>query len=248
MRALGTTKRMANRSLFTPLMLLAIISIILGSAAAMVYASRTAADALKTFVDLGMEVDTSIPVFVAVFGILGELILLILFTTFGLYRTGKKPPLLLLQENTNKNTDLHKQKVDIKVSASMSTTEKYSTASDTVMCLPTLDPLKIGKYNAAQHVLRYIAKHGRRALAKSLLALMLAALLSGAMGQYTAVRYSYTELYRNIDIKARFINGLPYLRALKVADSGYVHSPYYEFLFKKGEANFERAEIYMKAI
>jgi hypothetical protein len=70
-----------------------------------------------------------------------------------------------------------------------------------------------------------------------MLALMLALLLSGAMGQFTLARQSYSELYHNIIIKARFINGPSYEKALKIAESGYVNSPYYEYI-KAGEANF----------
>jgi hypothetical protein len=79
----------------------------------------------------------------------------------------------------------------------------------------------------------------------------LAALLSGAMGQFTAVRQSYSDLYHNIKITARFINGLSYEKALKIADSGYVNSPYYEFVLggesNFGEVQYVRTDLYFSS-
>ena len=233
MRALGTTKRKASRTLFVPLMLLAIVAVTLGGLASVAYAGQTATDTMKTFADMGLEVNSSIPVIIVLIGMLALLIFEALLASISLYRTGKKPPLMLLQENTNRNNKTKKRK---KVSQEQEETTQFNVQAVTVN-IHELEPLETGRYGAVHQITRYILRHSKRALVKSLLALFLAALLSGAMGQFTAVRQSYSELYHNIIIKARFINGLPYEKALKIADSSYVNSPYYEFLLA-GESNF----------
>lgn len=103
MRALGTTKRRSAMSLLLPLMVVTLTAMILGSVAAAVYAGETAEKSLKAFSDLGLAVDSSIPVPVVALGTLGGLALITLLAMFGLYRVGSRPPMQLLQENTNRN-------------------------------------------------------------------------------------------------------------------------------------------------
>ena len=146
---------------------------------------------------------------------------------------GKKPPLMLLQENTNRITKAKKVRQNIEI---------IETASDITKSIEVnIHELKLPetkKYGAIRHVLRYVVRHTRRAMVKSLLVLMVALLLSGAMGQFTSVRQSYSEIYHNIIIKARFIKGISYDKAQMIAESGYVNSPYYEFN-KNSEISFE---------
>ena len=110
MRALGTTKAGANRSLFVPLVLLAVIAVALGGAAATVYSGQNVVNTLREFVELGLEVDPSVPLPVSAYGILGELVLVVILASYGLQRLGKKPPLMLLQENTNRDAKSEKKK------------------------------------------------------------------------------------------------------------------------------------------
>lgn len=237
MRALGTTKAGANRSLFVPLVLLAVIAVALGGAAATVYSGQNVVNTLREFVELGLEVDPSVPLPVSAYGILGELVLVVILASYGLQRLGKKPPLMLLQENTNRDAKSEKKK------SKFDAVESGLPAAFSRQSLQNAIMPEKGREAALKHVLRYVARHGRRAMAKSLLAILLAALLATALGQFTAVRKTYGDLYRNIEIKARFVNGMPYSRAVKVAESGYVHSPYYEYIVKEAEINFKFTEL-----
>ena len=180
MRALGTTKRKAARTLFIPLMLLALVAVTLGGLASVAYAGQTASDTMKTFADMGLEVNSSIPAFVVIFGMLTLLIFEALLASISLYRTGMKPPLMLLQENTNRNDKTRKRK---KVAQEPQETAQVNIQVVTVN-IHELKPLETGHYGAVSQITRYILRHSRRALVKSLLALFLAALLSGAMGQF----------------------------------------------------------------
>ena len=75
---------------------------------------------------------------------------------------------------------------------------------------------------------RYLRRLLGRNPGRSLLSLLLAALLAFAFGLVTVLRGIYAELYKNVEVKASFSGGLSYDRAEKIAGSGYVRDPYYE--------------------
>ncbi|NLO48220.1 MAG: ABC transporter permease, partial [Clostridiales bacterium] len=251
MRALGTTKRKSARALFLPLALIALLSLALGGIAAMYYTGRTAADILKDFSDLGLEIDRSVPVFVAVFGMLGELAVFVLMTVFGLFRIGSRSPLTLLQESENRNANVRKKKertgvrnaAEHKVRAAgfPAPTAALKVAPD----FEKYKPPEAGINGAVSHALRHITRHSGRAPGKSLLVIAITALLIGAMGQFTVLRHAYHALYRKIEVTPRFISGMPFAKAQKIAESGFVHSPYYEDLHREGEAEFIHSDLYM---
>ena len=76
--------------------------------------------------------------------------------------------------------------------------------------------------------LRFLRRLLGRNPGRSLLSLLLAALLAFAFGLVTVLRGIYAELYKNVEVKAAFSGGLSYSRAVKIAESGYVRDPYYE--------------------
>jgi hypothetical protein len=78
-------------------------------------------------------------------------------------------------------------------------------------------------------VLRYITKHIRRSVGKSILSILLSALLFGAVGQFEAMRQSYINLCNSTEIKAKFINGLSLSAVTEIMNTGYVINPYYEY-------------------
>lgn len=89
---------------------------------------------------------------------------------------------------------------------------------------------------------RYLQRLLLRNLGRSLLSLLLAALLAFAFGLVTVLRGIYAELYRNVEVKATF-TGLSYSRAVKIAQSGYVRDPYYEYVTIDGMIEMKDATI-----
>ncbi|MDR1589961.1 MAG: hypothetical protein LBS51_07190 [Oscillospiraceae bacterium] len=71
-------------------------------------------------------------------------------------------------------------------------------------------------------------RHARRAAAKSALALLLAALLMGAVGQFAMMKQSYADLCENTVIKANFVGGVQLAAMLSPVVNGYAVNPYYE--------------------
>ena len=89
---------------------------------------------------------------------------------------------------------------------------------------------------------RYLCRLLGRNLGRSLLSLLLAALLACAFGLVTLLRDMYAELYKNVEVKAVFSGGLSYDRALKIAESGYVRAPYYEYAVPDVQIGMEGAK------
>ena len=75
--------------------------------------------------------------------------------------------------------------------------------------------------------LRYLLRLLGRNPGRSLLSLLLAALLAAAFGLLTVLRMLYGELYQNVEVKP-VLSHIGYERARKVENSGFVRDPYYE--------------------
>ena len=82
---------------------------------------------------------------------------------------------------------------------------------------------------------RYLRRLLGRDPGRSLLSLLLAGLLTFAFGTLTVLRGIYGTLYQNVEVKADFTGGLSYVRARKIAESGFVRDPWYEILVSGGQ-------------
>ena len=90
---------------------------------------------------------------------------------------------------------------------------------------------------------RYLSRLLGRNPGRSLLSLLLAALLALAFGLLTVLRGIYAEAYKNVEVQAVFYGGLPYPAAQKLEKSGMVRDPRYEFVFKDGDVDFKSATM-----
>jgi hypothetical protein len=99
MRALGTTRQKAGRTLLIPLLTVTLFAVIIGGAASAIYASQMAEETLKPFAELGLKVDASIPILIVAAAMLYLIFLITLFALAVLYILGKKPPLLLISKH-----------------------------------------------------------------------------------------------------------------------------------------------------
>ncbi len=101
--------------------------------------------------------------------------------------------------------------------------------------------LKTSNNRHFRFVLRYIAKHIRRTVGKSILSILLITLLFGAVGQFDAMRQSYITLCKSTEIKAKFINGFSFSNITRLMDTGYVTNPYYEYK-KDADFNYSKTD------
>ena len=90
---------------------------------------------------------------------------------------------------------------------------------------------------------RYLRRLIGRSPVRSLLSLLLAALLAFAFGLLTVLRIVYTEAYKNVEVRAVFYGGLPYSAAQKLEKSDMVKDPRYELVYKDGDADFKSATV-----
>ena len=226
MRALGCPVREAREALLFPLLVLALPAVFLGSVGAVIYTQRAAEANAAEFADLGLALDSSIPGFILAAGFGGSLVLLLLLAWSALRSVGKKPPLELLQGETNRHTG--KQKA------------LPPEPGEDFVCgeLPVFPKPVYRSHTALRHTLGYVGKKARRTPAKAFLSLLLALALCFSIGFFTLLRETYRDLYQNLEIHPRFLNGFTDNRANEVEKSGYVRDPFYLYRNDDCESNF----------
>ena len=226
MRALGCPSRQAQQSLLFPLLALAVPAVLLGSIGAVLYTHGAAEQNAAEFASMGLTMDTSIPLPILLTGYFGNLLLLLLLSWAALGSVAKKPPLELLQGGVNRNAGRRKELPPEPM-------EVIELAPMPALPSPVYHP-----HTAVRHTLRYIGKHLRRTPTKALLSLLLSLVLCFSIGFFTLLRSTYWDLYQNIEVHPRFLNGFSDNRAYEVAKSGYVREPYYEYKRSDCESNF----------
>ncbi len=75
---------------------------------------------------------------------------------------------------------------------------------------------------------RYILRHVRRAAARSVLAVLLAALLAGTVGELGVLRRHYAALVDAVEVDVRFFGGLSHSKAKALEKTGYLRDPVYQ--------------------
>ena len=91
--------------------------------------------------------------------------------------------------------------------------------------------------------IRYLFRLLGRNPGRSLLSLLLAALLAFAFGLVTVLRGIYGELYQQVEVKP-VLSNIGYERARKVENSGYVRDAYYETFSRDCEIQMTAAPSY----
>ena len=226
MRALGCPAGEAKKVLLFPLFALAVPAVLLGSVGAVIYTRYAASANAAEFAALGLTMDTAVPVPILLAGFCGSLVLLLILAWAALVRVAKLPPLELLQGSVNRNAGKRKE------------LPPELTEEVTLAPLPVLEPLEYRPRTGLRHTLNYVGKHLRRTPAKAVLSLALSLVLCFSMGFFTLLRSTYRELYQNIEVHPRFLNGFSDNRAKDVEKSGYVRDPFYFYKRIGCESNF----------
>ena len=208
MRALGTPKAQAGKALLLPITGLTAVAVACSLVAGIGY-SRIA---------LG----TVLPLPAAIC-VVGALACTLLFAGFNLHRLSKRPPLDLLQ-----NTEARTEKIRADADAlSAAATEDVLYVRNEVRL--NTQPLPITRRPASLGFrLRYVARHIRRQGFKSLLAVLLAALLVGAVIQFASLRSTYNELRETTNVTVRFVNSMSQARLRPLEEDGLTEAVYYE--------------------
>ena len=214
MRALGTPKNKSGASLLLPLMLLAVVSVLAGLAAAAVYIGH-------------MSQLAQPPIGLALLCGLVEL-LLTLFLALGLLHTlSRQSPLALLQGGRQAGKaakPASEQAAPVQATATIPMTGQPVDITQEKL----LEPLRRGKPHALRFVLRYVLRHMRRSAVKSLLAILVAALMLAAVAQLGHMRGVYDQLQRDTVVTAKFNMSLSLPRLKELEADGLATDLYYE--------------------
>ena len=254
MRALGATRKTAGRALVLPLMVLAAVSIFAGVATARAYTARTVTRSYDLSM-LEAPVNASAPVGIVIGCILGQAALLSVISLAMLRKIGGFAPLALLQGSENPVFRRH-DNAKTKIRGAKSKAEKCETAKEPGQtnakeassingrdayapqlshavaigsCPMSAQRETVGRSRIAQirFGLRYVFRHMRRAAGKSVLSILLAALLSSAICQISMMMLSYAELFKSTVITANIAGGLKLSELPQFVDSGYISNLYY---------------------
>ena len=227
MRALGCPAGQARRALLFPLLALAVPAVLLGSIGAAIYTRYAAESNAAEFAAMGLTMDTSIPLGMILAGFGGSLLLLLLLAWAALGSVARKPPLELLQGGTNRHAGKQRKALPPEPAEEVRLSP-----------LPALEPPVYHRHTAPWHTLRYVGKRLLRTPVKALLSLGLSLVLCFSIGFFTLLRNTYRDLYQNIEVHPRFLNGFSDNRARDVEKSGYVRDPFYRFKRTDCESNF----------
>ena len=95
---------------------------------------------------------------------------------------------------------------------------------------------------------RYLSRILGRNLGHSVMSLLLAALLAFAFGILTVIRGIYGVLYQQVEVKPTITGGISYKRAVRISESSYVHSPYFEAIIRGVLAVTSEHDVYMDLV
>ena len=222
-RALGMPKGAASRCLFIPFLALGGISVIIGGVAAKRFSIRRLAASSVEVATPHASAGSSLYVLGGFF----FLLVLAAFAWGAILLIRRKSILELLQAEGGRQKRL-KQKLE--------TVEKPNP--ETLHLHKNLGGSRSRNWGG-----RYLRRLLNRNVGRSCLSMVLAALLVFAFGVLTGLRSIYRELYQNVEVKPVISGGLDYERAVKIADSGYVRNPYYEFCSKDAVVEMNNTEI-----
>ena len=260
MRALGTTMRVANRSLYIPLGVLGLIATAVGTILGRATAAGSIEDVLAQFTEAGIEAESRIPGYTVIISFVCALAALALFTSIMLRNVGAKSPLELLQVGENMTVagaggrrtrhtwhDRHNQhdqhtRHDMHDGANAVTLHANESSASTATVSEIRKPVTQAKMTSAtrlwkkqspvRHTVGYVARHIRRTSIKSLLSAGLTLLLIGAVGQLTVVRGMYKDLYHSIEQEAHIVGGISLLKAVESAAYEQLKAVYFEHSIK----------------
>lgn len=215
MRMLGVPGRETGNSVLLPFVAVAALAVPIGGGVGLYYAQHQAAQTLAKMADsvsLGYTPDATLPVSVIVLCLVLEIIFVSCSTYFFLRRMKKLPPLELLQEGASRAKTM--TKAEPVVVGDTVVPVKLDMAKLSVV----KDSLPRGNYGAIRQVSSYIWRHMRRAVGKTAVSLVLAAVLAAGIGTLALAKITYQDAYYELGVKGT-ASDFTFLSAKELADS-----------------------------
>ena len=255
-RALGMPKREASLMLYLPFLALGGVAALVGAIAARVFGLRQMEAAQAEAMD-SIVMHTPAGPGLYVLGALGFLALLALLAWGGILLIRRRGILALLNGNEGRQrkwTPVPEGPSSVSPSGcqlppgeakgaylSPVPPQRLPSPGGRWREAPDEGTPVLGGSKGANWRGRFLRRLMGRNMGRSLLSLLLAALLAFAFGLLTVLRGIYAEAYRNVEVKPVLSGGLSYTRAVKIAESGYVRDPYYEYAAQNAMIDMESA-------
>ena len=221
MRVHGVTGKKAGNALLVPFMLLGFAAVIAGCAGAFAYTTQAVGDVLKQYPAVqGYSYSAELPPIAAVGCAALATVFLTIPALLILRKLRMTQPLALLQDAQGTRAK--------KVKIIQADTDAPITAAPIVLG-GAMKPMEKNKsFSAAtRHVLRYVARHSRRTFVKSLLSLLVPALLFAVIGQMVVMREEYRVLYETMPVTGYFTEDALATQVLQLAKKPYLKDSYY---------------------
>ena len=219
MRLLGTDKKKSARALLLPLCVITVAAVLLGSAAAYFYTIQNIATSSFIEVVSGIEVDLSIPVWVILTCIAGEIVLTLVLALALIGAVGRLSPLELMQSGDKakrrkrRNNIIHVQDISIPV-----VTGEWKS----------IEPVeRDGKNRTLSFIFKYVIRHIKRTFTKAILFVLVAVLLLSVLGQLLKMRESYISVFEGTEITSSFAGFMNLGYVENLMDCGYIKDVFY---------------------
>ncbi|MBQ9857765.1 MAG: ABC transporter permease, partial [Oscillospiraceae bacterium] len=225
MRVLGTTKKKAGRALLLPLFVMALVAVLAGSTAAILYTqSNIASSDSIAFLSTITQVDTSIPPLAVICCIIGEIALAVLIAQLMLAIIGRNSPLALIQAQVVKQRKRDARKNKKKKEEIPESTEPVVLGE-----WVSLEPVRgDGKKRRGTFISRYIVCHVRRTGGKAILLVLVTVLLLSVAGQLIIMDASYNKIFAETEIISNYAGYLNLKYVNELITSGYVKDVFYK--------------------
>ena len=208
MRALGCKRINAEAALILPLFLINIIGITMGIIA--VY----------------LLTPNKPDMFALILCIIFELLFLCFAAFLMLRYTNILSPLAIFQKNNKKI----KKSLKNQYLVNLQDEYEYKSLVSTSISRSKEAPLpSVNQTASFIQIIRYVIRNIIRTWLKTIMVLIVTALLFIAMGQFAVLRITAYELYESIPVKAVFSGKLRLSYAKRIRDSGYVKDSYLEY-------------------
>ena len=229
-RALGMSIQGASMQLYIPFLMLGGVAAVVGAVAANVFSLRQLAASSAEVATAHTPAGPAL----YIFGAVGFLVVLAAFAWGGILFIRRRSVLELLSVEGRRRKKLIAEAAEY-VALPQSPLATASSEREPVH--------NLGGNRSTNWRGRYLRRLLGRNLGRSALSLGLAALLAFAFGLITVLRGIYADLYQNVEVKAAITGGLSYDQAVKIADSGYVRAPFYEYVAQVGCIELEMSTI-----
>ena len=216
MRVLGTTKKQSKNTLLLPLSVLSAVSVAVGAAAAWIYTANNIEFDFSLSQMSEYTTDVNVPVWLVVSCTAAVFVIAYLIASVIISFIGRRSPLALLQDNTQKRTKKKKKQ-------KIAEPEKVVLGQWESLPKPKHD----GKSRKVSFICRFVLRNIGRARVKAIMFILVTALLLNVAGQLNILLDTYTETFETTEVVSTYAGSLNLNYVSQLQESGYVKDIFY---------------------